>query len=53
MTGRLAGVLAQTTVGVLGTVPVEEVILFQSDLRPGGAVYTALARAPLAGDSAS
>lgn len=49
---RLAGVLTQTKVGVLGTVPVEEVILFQSDLRPGGAVHTALARIPLAGDNA-
>jgi len=26
----------------LGTMPVEELILFQSDLRPGGAVYTRL-----------
>ncbi len=45
----LAAVIAQTEVGVLGTVPVTEMILFQSDLRPGGAVYTALARVRLAG----
>lgn len=46
---RLAAVIAQSEVGVLGTVPVSQVVLFQSDLRPGGAVYTALARADLAG----
>ncbi|MCB0256626.1 MAG: RNA 2',3'-cyclic phosphodiesterase [Anaerolineae bacterium] len=48
---RLAGVLGQTKVGTLGIVPVEEVILFQSNLQPGGAVYTALARIPLTRDS--
>lgn len=46
---KLAAVIARTEVGVLGTVPVSQVILFQSDLRPGGAVYKALARADLAG----
>ena len=46
---KLADVIAQTEVGVLGTVSVAEMILFQSDLRPGGAVYTALARINLAG----
>ena len=48
---RLAGVLGQIKVGTLGIVPVEEVILFQSNLQPGGAVYTALARIPLTRDS--
>lgn len=46
---KLAAVIAQTEVGRLGTVPVAELILFQSDLRRSGAVYTALARANLAG----
>ena len=44
---KLVGVVAQAQVGVLGTVPVLETVLFQSDLRPGGAVHTALARAKL------
>ena len=44
---KLVGVVAQAQVGVLGTVPVLETVLFQSDLRPGGAVHTALARAML------
>lgn len=44
---KLAGVITQTEVGTLGIVPVDCVILFQSDLQPGGAVYTALARARL------
>lgn len=46
---KLAAVIMQTEVGVLGTVPVTKITLFQSDLRPGGAVYTALARVRLAG----
>ena len=36
--------IAKTQVAQLGTVPAHEVILFESDLLPGGAVYTALAR---------
>lgn len=44
---KLAALLVQTEVGVLGTVQVAEVVLFQSDLRPGGAVHRALARAKL------
>lgn len=44
---HLSRLLAQTRVGTLGTVPVSEVTLFQSDLKPTGAVYTALSRAPL------
>lgn len=47
---KLAVVIAQTKVDVLGIVPGAEVSLFQSDLRPGGAVYTALARVCLSGD---
>jgi 2'-5' RNA ligase len=43
----LAQALAEVQVGHLGTVAVQEVVLFQSDLRPTGAVYTALARLPL------
>lgn len=43
----LADLLDRTKIGNLGTVPVQEVILFKSDLQPGGAVYTALARAKL------
>lgn len=43
----LIEVLAKTEVGHLGTVAVEEVVLFQSDLKPTGAVYTPLARARL------
>lgn len=34
--------LQSTTVGILGTQPVQEVCLFKSDLRPTGAVYTRL-----------
>jgi 2'-5' RNA ligase len=43
----LAGVLAQTQAGDLGAMAVSEIILFKSDLQPGGAVYTALARSRL------
>lgn len=43
----LSDLIARTEVGSLGTVPVHEVILFKSDLKPTGAVYTALTRAPL------
>lgn len=31
----------------LGPLPLEELVLYRSELRPGGAVYTALARFPL------
>jgi 2'-5' RNA ligase len=40
--------LSGVTVGDLGTVHVDHVVLFRSDLRPGGAVYTPLYSAPLA-----
>jgi len=43
----LTGLLDRTKIGDLGVVHVQEVILFKSDLQPGGAVYTALARAKL------
>ncbi len=43
----LTSLLEQTQVGEVGVAPVDEVVLFQSDLQPGGAVYTALARLPL------
>ncbi|MFZ2359411.1 MAG: RNA 2',3'-cyclic phosphodiesterase [Anaerolineae bacterium] len=49
----LAGLLERTEAGELGVVPVEEIVLFQSELRPDGAVYTALARARLATASPS
>lgn len=44
----LSAVLSRTQVGELGIVQVQEVVLFKSDLRPDGAIYTALARAQLA-----
>lgn len=43
----LNDLLTRTQVGLLGTVPAHELILFQSNLLPGGAVYTALARVSL------
>jgi 2'-5' RNA ligase len=43
----LAAVLARTQIGDLGAMQVSEIILFKSDLLPGGAVYTALARSRL------
>lgn len=47
----LSAVLSRTQIGELGSVPVQEVVLFKSDLRPEGAIYTALARLPLASDA--
>ncbi len=44
----LSAALGRVQVGELGQVAVREMVLFQSDLRPDGAVYTALACAPLA-----
>jgi 2'-5' RNA ligase len=49
---QLSRLLAQTQVGTLGTVPVAEVTLFQSDLKPTGAVYTVLFHATLSGPCA-
>lgn len=47
----LAGLLMRKQVGDLGTVSVQEVVLFQSELRPGGAVYTELARSRVGNSS--
>jgi 2'-5' RNA ligase len=40
-------ILATQKVGILGKVNVTRVVLFRSDLRPGGAIYTPLFNAPL------
>ncbi len=45
---KLSESLVETKVGTLGTVNVEAVSVFRSDLRPGGAVYTPLFSCPLA-----
>ena len=45
---KLGELVASTKVGLLGHVHADEVVLFQSELAPGGSVYTALARLPLA-----
>jgi RNA 2',3'-cyclic 3'-phosphodiesterase len=44
---QIAVILSNIQVAELGTVPVEAVRLFKSDLQPGGAVYTAIATAQL------
>ena len=41
----LSQLIAAVEVGQLGIVPVHEVVLYKSELLPGGAVYTALAKA--------
>ena len=43
----LSDLLSKPQADVLGTIAVTETVLFKSDLRPSGAVYTALARARL------
>jgi 2'-5' RNA ligase len=43
----LSALLGRMQIAELGQLPVQELVLFQSDLRPQGAIYTALARAPL------
>jgi 2'-5' RNA ligase len=45
--GPVAAALASTAVPDAGPFAVRELVLFKSDLRPGGAVYTPLARAAL------
>lgn len=45
----LTAAISSTQVGRLGTVDVQQVILFQSQLQPAGAIYTALAHVPLSG----
>jgi len=47
----LADTLAKMQVGPLGTVKVGELILFRSDLKPGGAEYTPLGTFSLGGPS--
>jgi 2'-5' RNA ligase len=45
---KLGELVTATRVGLLGHVHADELVLFQSDLTPGGSMYTALARVPLA-----
>jgi 2'-5' RNA ligase len=45
--GKLLGELVKSAATVFGSVQAEEVVLFESVLRPGGAVYKALERIPL------
>jgi 2'-5' RNA ligase len=47
--GAVADVLSSYAAQRFGDFEVRELVLFQSDLKPRGAVYTALARAPLRG----
>lgn len=47
--GALADAMSAYSTQRFGSFEVREVVLFQSDLQPGGAVYTALARALLRG----
>jgi RNA 2',3'-cyclic 3'-phosphodiesterase len=44
---RVHAALSETKVGPLGTVRVEAVHIFKSDLQPGGSVYTCLYSLPL------
>jgi len=44
----LSSVLRQTDIGDLGPLPIQEVILFRSDLTPSGPIYAPLARHTLA-----
>ena len=44
---QIADTLHTVTVGVLGSVHVDSIRLFRSDLQPGGAIYTPLLSAPL------
>lgn len=45
---RIGEILSTQKVGSLGRVSVTRVMLFRSDLQPGGAIYTPLFNAPLA-----
>jgi 2'-5' RNA ligase len=47
--GAVADVMSSYAAQRFGDFEVRELVLFQSDLKPPGAVYTALARAPLRG----
>jgi 2'-5' RNA ligase len=44
-------IVADAASSVLGRSPVDELVLFRSELSPRGARYTALARAPLGGSA--
>jgi RNA 2',3'-cyclic 3'-phosphodiesterase len=44
---KIREAIEKAQVGFLGIAPVEAVHLYQSDLRPGGAIYTCLCSAPL------
>jgi RNA 2',3'-cyclic 3'-phosphodiesterase len=44
---KIRAAMVATTIGYLGTVHVEAVTIFKSDLRPGGPVYTPLYTLPL------
>jgi 2'-5' RNA ligase len=46
---QVGDALARMSVGELGWVVVKQLILFRSDLQPGGAVYSQLAKSPLSG----
>jgi 2'-5' RNA ligase len=46
---QVADALALTHLDDLGMVVVKQLVLFRSDLRPGGAVYAPLLKAPLGG----
>ena len=43
---QIADALHAVTIGTLGSVQVESIRLFRSDLQPGGAIYTPLLSAP-------
>lgn len=44
---QIADALSNSAVGDLGKVRVDSILLFRSDLQPGGAIYTPLLSAPL------
>ncbi|KPL77153.1 hypothetical protein AC812_04060 [Bellilinea caldifistulae] len=45
----LGQTIAQKSVGTLGTMMINQLVLFRSDLKPEGAIYTPLAHFPLNG----
>lgn len=46
---EISGLIERTQIGKLGEQTVTSVILFRSDLRPAGPIYTPLGEAPLSG----
>ncbi len=46
---RLGETIAQKPIGMLGRMTVNQFVLFRSDLKPEGAIYTPLAHFPLSG----